>query len=230
MNYDGNMYMFEPATSTTAFLATTTYTGFASKAAFPSGRNHQNLTSSSAGVYAYGTLNTSSAATTGNVRWTTNSWTTLTSLPVAIAHVGQAAGNGYALCVGGALASDGQSNPQSTNYIYNESGNSWSTGTNYPTAKSNMLGAYVNTGSTGVTANRYYLSNGFLTGFGQNSNAYSYTIATNAWRAEISAPTGNAYGNFGWTGTTTNANNYLFTNGGDNGATNQRSSYLAQVI
>ena len=91
------------------------------------------------------------------------------------------------------------------------------------------MGAFVETGTTGVTANRYYLQGGFSTGFGQDNNCYSYTVSSNAWRAERNSANGAAYSNFGFIYTNTNANNVLWASGGESGG-NQRTIYYAQVI
>jgi trimeric autotransporter adhesin len=226
-NYNGIFYYYDRARSTSAFSALAWSGGSANKTNFPTARSQQNLTSSSLGIYAYGTGVSDTTSTTQNARWVENSWTTLTSMPSAVCFIGAAAGGGYAMSVGGSTTHS-QSGPTNASYLYNESGNSWSTVTNYPQSKTQMSASWVGVGSTGVTTNRYYFMNGFLTGFGQDALAYSYAVSTNAWRAERNSP-GNAYSIMTWTGTTVNANNILTMAGGEDGSS-ARPIYSAQVI
>ena len=227
--YDGNAYLIDRATQT-SFIQFSSYTGFTGRASTPVALNQANVVASSNGIYWYGGNNSGNTPLSVNYRWTSNAWTSLASMPAARSHVGMAAGGGYALCVGGGTTSGQSSDLANSNYVYNEGANSWSTGANHPQTKSNMMGAFVETGTTGVTANRYYLQGGFLTGFGQDNLCYSYTVSGNAWRAERNSPNGNAYSNFGFIYTNTNANNVVWTCGGENAAGNQRTIYHAQVI
>ena len=228
-NYNGNGYVMSPATSSSAVLQFTTYTGFTFIATYPATRQNMNMTSSSEGVYGYGgQLGNSGSAQSDNYRWTSNAWTSRASMPAARAHGGAVAGGGYALMVGGAIATN-QADNVATVYLYNESANTWSTVTSYPQVKSNMMGAHVTTGSTGGTVGRYYMQGGFLNGFGQDTASYSYTVSSNAWRAERNTPNGLRYANIAWTNTTTNANNILTVSGGENTG-GQRQIYYAQVI
>jgi trimeric autotransporter adhesin len=228
-NYNGNGYAMAPGTSSSTVTQFTNYTGFTNIANYPTGKQNLNLTSSSLGVYGYGGQQQAGGALSENYRWTSNSWTSLASMPAARAHGGAVAGGGYALMVGGAVATN-QSDNVATVYLYNESANTWSTVTNYPQSKSNMMGAHVATGSTGGTVERYYMQGGFLNGFGEDTNSYSYSVASNAWRAERSTPNGQRYASYAWTSTTTAANNILTVAGGNNGSGTQRTTYYAQVI
>lgn len=228
--FNGNAYLAN-RDSVTSFIMYNSFLNIQTMASMPWGRDQQNLTSTNIGVYAYGGLQSSNnSPTPENARYIDNFWTNRANMPAARSYLGMAGGNGFALAVGGGTTNSQSSDLANSNYIYNESLNSWSVGTNYPQSKSNMVGAYVNAGSTGVTANRYYMQGGFTTGFGQDSLSYSYTISSNAWRAERNTANGNRYANFGWTATTTNANNFLWICGGDNGSGIQRNMYYAQVI
>lgn len=232
MNYNGYAYSMSPGSgSSTTFIQWTPFAdGSTTRAQYPTPRDRLSLTSTINGIYGYAGGSTGGAAVNTNYRWlsNTNAWTSLAALPAAVAAPGVAGGNGYCMSVGGKTDGVAINYPNTAAaYLYNESANTWSTVTSYPTVRAFMPGAHVPTGSTGVATDRYYFQVGWTENSGQDTVAYSYSRTANAWRAERSAPTAEAYANFGWTGSQVANTNYLYQTGGTSG---NRTIYYAQVI
>jgi hypothetical protein len=232
MNYNGYAYSLSPGSgSSTTFLQWTPWAdGSTTRAQYPSGRDRLNLTSTINGIYGFGGGNTGGTPVSTNYRWisSNNTWTSLTAVPAAVSANGVAGGGGYCMSVGGNTSNNVSNAPDTAaSYLYNESGNTWSTVTSYPTVRCMMPGAHIPTGSTGISTDRYYFQQGWTSGGGQDAASYSYSRVANTWRTETDAPYADAYANFGWTGSQVASTNYLYQTGGTAG---KRTIYYAQVI
>lgn len=218
-NFDNYFHLVGNPSSTNTHIILN-YSGSATRAAYPTDISSfgNQLTSSSAGIYGVGGINGAGTTLSLVYQWTPNAWGAKTNYPIVVSTVGLAGGNGYVVGAGGNSGAGAIANA----YVYTESSNSWSSAASYPIVNNWFQGTYVGTGSTGNSVNRYY----FAQGFPSNTSAiYSYSVSTNSWRTERSAPTGNRGTNFAWD----SINRRLWNTGGDDfGA--QQNTYYTQVI
>jgi trimeric autotransporter adhesin len=218
--YFDNYYHLVGNPSTPQVHITVNFSGSSTRASYPiniEGFGNQ-LTATSTGVYGVGGVNNAGINLSQVYQWTPNAWGAKTNYPIIVSTVGLAGGNGYIVGAGG----NSGAGAIATAYVYTESSNSWSSAASYPIVNNWFQGTYVGTGSTGNSVNRYY----FAQGFPSNTSAiYSYSVSTNSWRTERSAPTGNRGTNFTWD----SINRRLWNTGGDDfGA--QQNTYYTQVI